>query len=96
LAAEFRLIQEPVVVEDMSDGGMGSLRFRAADNRRRRFGRKIAEAEFADEDGTFVSAVMNLDEYGEVFELDIWRVDFSPLRRYPRPEDLQLRPLGVV
>jgi hypothetical protein len=79
----------------MNDGGMGSLRFRTPDNQRRHFSKKIAEAEFTDEDGTPVSAVVNLDEIGELFELDIWRVDFSPLKRYPRPEDLRLKPLGV-
>jgi hypothetical protein len=83
-------------VQEMNDGGMGSLRFRTADNRRRHFGKKIAEAEFTDQDGTLVSAVVNLDEIGELFELDIWRVDFSPLKRYPRPEDLRLKPLGVA
>ena len=84
------------LVEDMSDGGMRSVRFRAADNRQRRFGQKIAEAEFTDEDGTLVSAVVNVDQNGELFELDIWKVDFSPLKRYPRPEELHLKPVGVA
>jgi hypothetical protein len=83
-------------VEDLNDGGMCSLRFRAPDNRQRCFGKKIAEAEFTDEDGTLVSAVVNVDENGELFELDIWRVDFSPLKRYPRPEELRLKPVGVA
>lgn len=74
------------LVEDMNDSGMRSVRFRAADNRHRRFGQKIAEAEFTDEDGTLVSAVVNVDQNGELLELDIWKVDFSPLKRYPRPE----------
>jgi len=77
------------LVEDMKDGGMGSLRFKDADNRERRFGKKIAEAEFTDEDGIPVSAVLNLDDNGELFELDIWKVDFSALKRYPRPEELR-------
>jgi hypothetical protein len=81
-------------VEDMNDGGMRSLRFRTGDSRKRRFGKRIAEAEFTDEDGTLVSAAVNLDESGELFELDIWKVDFSPLKRYPRPEELRLKPLG--
>jgi hypothetical protein len=83
------------LVQDMKDGGMRSLRFRGADDRKRRFGKKIAEAEFTDQDGTLVSAVVNLDEAGELFELDIWKVDFSPLRRYPRPEELRLKAPGV-
>lgn len=78
-------------VEDMKDGGMGSLRFKDADNRERRLGKKIAEAEFTDEDGIPVSAVLNLDDNGELFELDMWKVDFSTLKRYPRPEELRLK-----
>jgi len=83
-------------VRDMNDGAMGSLRFRSADHRRRRFSKKIAEAEFTDEDGALVSAVVNLDENGELYELDIWKVDFSALKRYPRPEELRLKPPGVA
>jgi hypothetical protein len=77
------------LVEDMKDGGMGSLRFKDADNRERRLGKKIAEAEFTDEDGIPVSAVLNLDDNGELFELDIWKVDFTALKRYARPEELR-------
>jgi len=84
------------LVKDMNDGRMGSLRFRSADNRKRRFGKKIAEAEFTDEDGALVSTVVNLDENGELYELDIWKVDFSALKRYPRPEELRLKPPGVA
>ena len=79
------------LVEDMKDGGMGSLRFKGAENRDRRLGKKIAEAEFRDEDGIPVSAVLNLDDHGELFELDMWKVDFSALKRYPRPEELSLK-----
>jgi hypothetical protein len=32
------------LVEDMKDGGMGSVRFKDADNRERHLGTKIAEA----------------------------------------------------
>lgn len=94
-ANEFLSSLSQRLVEDMNDGGMRSLRFQTADNRTRRFGKKIAEAEFTDEDGTLVSAAVNLDEYGELFELDIWKVDFSPLKRYPRAEELRLKPLVV-
>jgi hypothetical protein len=78
-------------VEDMKDGGMGSLRFKDTDNRERRLGKKIAEAEFTDEDGIPVSAVLNLDDKGRLFELDMWKVDFSALKRYPRPEELRVK-----
>jgi hypothetical protein len=80
------------LVEEMQDGNMGSLKFVTSESRHRRFGEKIAEAEFVDEDGVLVSATINLDDRGNLFELDLWKVDFSPLKRYPRAEDLDVEP----
>ena len=34
------------------------------------------------------STVPNLDKDGRLLEVDFWKVDFSPLRRYPKPTDL--------
>jgi hypothetical protein len=28
-----------------------------------------------------VSVALNVDQHGELFELDLWKVDFSPLQR---------------
>ena len=42
-----------------------------------------------DDDGVLVSIELTVDERDELFELDFWKVDFSPLRRYPNPEDLK-------
>ena len=69
------------LVQDMRDGGMGSLRFAGPDNRA--YGRTLAQAEFRDADGVAVSPALHLDTDGELFELDIWKVDFSPLVRIP-------------
>ena len=52
-------------------------------------GRELVAANYVDEDGILVSVSLNLDQQGEPFEIDMWKVDFSPLRRFPRPEDLQ-------
>ncbi|QWG17024.1 hypothetical protein KMZ68_18835 [Bradyrhizobium sediminis] len=81
------------LVEDMKDGGMGSLRFSNTERRIRKFGKKIAEAEFDDEDGVLVSATINVDDSGTLFELDIWKVDFSPLKRYPKFVDIRKIPI---
>ncbi|MDH2348702.1 hypothetical protein [Bradyrhizobium sp. SSUT77] len=66
------------LVEEMKDGGMGSLLFVGAADRR--FGRCIGEAEFDDADGVLVSVALNLDQRDELFELDLWKVDFSALQ----------------
>jgi hypothetical protein len=63
---------------------MGSVRF-VGEKDRRRAG-SIAEATYVDADGITVSIELSVDEAGRLFELDFWKVDFSPLRLYPSPE----------
>lgn len=53
---------------------------------RRLVGRQISEATFVDDDGLVVSATLNLDESGRLFEPDLWKVDNSRLRAIP-PSD---------
>ncbi|HYU14411.1 MAG TPA: hypothetical protein VEK82_17680 [Stellaceae bacterium] len=79
-------------VQEMPDGGMGSVQFcgASADPDRRRFGKQVAEGAFRDADGVPVSVTLNVDQRGELFELDVFKADFSPLTRYPEPEDLEI------
>lgn len=70
------------LVEEMDDGGMGSLRF-VSPKTQRRFGQEIAEATFPDEDNIPVSFAINLDEGGDLYELDVFEADFSLLKRFP-------------
>lgn len=72
-----------VLVEEVNDGGMGSLHFSNSNARPCRLGEQLVEQEFLDSDGIPVMVAINLDEHGELYELDIWKVDFSPLRRFP-------------
>jgi hypothetical protein len=66
-----------LLVNPMDDGGMGSLAI-GENYENRQLGEQIAEYMFKDLDGTPVSAALNVDELGELYELDIWKVDFSP------------------
>jgi hypothetical protein len=77
------------VVCDMNDGGMGSIRFIRSNSNRRKFGREVYHGAFADSDGVPVSVTINVDQYGDLFELDFFKADFSPLARYPSIEDLK-------
>lgn len=72
-------------VTDMDDGGMGSLRLSplSIEGESRRYGRTASELRFEDADGVTVLASLYLDRAGAPFELDIWKVDFSPLIRLP-------------
>jgi hypothetical protein len=74
---------EGAIVQYMNDGLMGSLRFWQKDGEKRRFGGIPVEAHFRDEDGMLVMAAVIVDKSGALFELDLWKVDFSPLRRIP-------------
>ena len=86
LAPGFGVALDDALVTEMQDGGMGSIRF-VGESERRRAG-AIAEATYVDDDGVTVSIELNVDEAGGL-ELDLWKVDFSSLRRYPSPGDLQ-------
>ena len=74
-----------ILVVPMADGGMGShsLYENGEITTDRRFGSSIAEIEFLDIDSVPVSAALFLDERGKLFELDVFKADFSPLRSIP-------------
>ena len=71
---------------EMNDGGMGSIRFFSAsdmDDGDREFGGKISACHFTDIDGVMVSVALYRDLSGSPLELDVWKVNFSPLLRMP-------------
>lgn len=73
-------------VQPMLDGGMGSLRLasgEAVQEADRTIGRRVAELRFTDADGVSVLASLNVDQSGQLLELDFWKTDFSPLIRFP-------------
>ena len=76
-------------VFDLQDGGMGSIRF--ASSKPRSFGGTLVEAEYFDVDGVLVTITVNQDKQGQLFELDFWKVDFSPLKRYPNRADVRIK-----
>lgn len=69
-------------VVNLDDGGMGSMRFATAVGASR-FGGNVAEVKFQDSDGVDASAALYIDQYGQPFELDIFKSDFSPLKQWP-------------
>src|ERR1700733_1615687 len=70
-----------LAVQDMPDGGMGSIKFCTGTAKEPVFGKEIAEGAFRDKDGTPVSVTLTLDDAGNLFELDIFKADGSPLIR---------------
>jgi len=72
-------------LESMDDGGMGSLHF-FTETEDPKFGKTVAEYEFKDEDGLPVFATLILDQNGRIYELDMWKVNYSPLQNWPNPQ----------
>lgn len=75
-----------VRAQEQLDGGMGSLLLLPPDTNAeevRRMGAEVAEVEFLDSDGVTVSATLNVDQHGRLFELDVFKTDFSPLLQIP-------------
>ena len=66
-------------VEEMNDGGMGSLHFVWKDKTSPKFGGTSAEIELLDQDQVPVMVYLDVDREGDFFELNIWKVDFSPI-----------------
>lgn len=74
-----------LLVRPTDDGGMGSLYLFPQGNviEGRLFGAQISDFQFADLDGVQVIASLNVDNHGNLFELDIWRTDFGKLLKFP-------------
>jgi hypothetical protein len=51
---------------------------------------QVAEAEAKDADGVSVLITINTDKQGKLYELDMWKVDFNPLIRWPEPVDIKI------
>ena len=62
---------------------MGSIELGESSSDARRMLACVAEADYVDSDGVSVSIAINVDQNGHLFELDMWKVDFSPLIQYP-------------
>jgi hypothetical protein len=69
----------------MNDGRMGSVKIVGPETRQ--FGGTIAKCTCRDSDGTPVSIAINVDQDGNLFEIDIWKVDFTPLVKFPAVEE---------
>lgn len=48
----------------------------------------LIQAKYIDSDGKEVAITLTMDENGQLLDLDFWKVDFSKLLIYPKPEDL--------
>ncbi|MGB7070293.1 MAG: hypothetical protein WBD22_12430 [Pyrinomonadaceae bacterium] len=77
--------RDDLLVRLMKDGEMGSFQLfpNGVVDENRLFGEMVSEYDFVDADGVKVIVSLNLDKAGELFEVDVWKTDFSPLIKMP-------------
>jgi len=75
-----------LLVQPMDDGGMGSLCLfpNGKVKKDRTMGQRVSEIQFTDQDGIKVIASLNIDNDGDLYELDIWKTNFNPLIEIPK------------
>ena len=82
---------DTLIVEPMSDGGMGSLAL-GTGHAARTMGRLVAECHFVDKDQVLVSATLNVDQEGIPYEVDMWKVNFEPTVEWPASAQIRSGP----
>lgn len=77
--------ENQLLVASMNDSGMGSLKLSVDDenNSFRQFGREVSQLSFIDTDGIEVLVSLFVDKQENLFELDVWKTDFSELLSFP-------------
>lgn len=77
--------KENLLVRPMDDGEMGSLYLFPNGKviESRTLGKQISDFQFTDLDGIEVIVSLNIDSDGNLYELDIWKTDFSKLINLP-------------
>ncbi|SFT97122.1 hypothetical protein SAMN04489724_3063 [Algoriphagus locisalis] len=80
--------ESQLLVMPMKDDGMGGLLLFPNGEiiEGREFGSQVSEYQYTDCDGVEVIVSLNIDKEGKLFELDVWKTDFSPLRCFPELE----------
>jgi hypothetical protein len=77
--------RDELTVKNMDDGQMGSLRLYPDRDiiKKRIFDKCVSEYQFNDIDGILVIASLYIDSENKLFELDIWKTNYEPLKRLP-------------
>ena len=75
----------PSEVLELEDGRMGSLQLNNNGTRHK----DLIQMKYHDSDGQTVLITLTENQSGELFDFDIWKVDFRGLIIYPKPEDLK-------
>jgi hypothetical protein len=74
----------PTMVIQLDDGGMGSLQLNIDS-----YGRDLIQVKYKDSDGQLVLITLVEGKSGELYELDIWKVDFTSLKKFPSVDEIE-------
>lgn len=70
-----------IFVQELNDGGMGSLEFIRETNDTRVFWKAILEANTYDIDNVIIMLELSIDSLVFLYQLDSFKGDFSPLKK---------------
>lgn len=77
--------EKDLLVKPMVADGMGGLYLYNNNNytHKRVFGKEVSSIEFYDVDSILIVASLYLDNSGDLFELDIFKTDFTMMKEIP-------------
>ena len=86
----FTIMEYPIAEEvfEYEGGIMGSINFAGSDPDA--YDGDMIQAEYQDVDGMDMVITLTKDKSNRLLDLDFWKMDFSKLIRYPKPELLGL------
>jgi hypothetical protein len=73
-----------LLVTELSNG-MGSFKFLSETSQKRTMQKEVAHINLHDVDNIPLSITLNLGTDGELYELDIFKADFTILKQFPLP-----------
>src|ERR1700742_1746579 len=71
-------------VNEMDDGGMGSLKVEFPVKKTRLYDGYISDIYLRDIDDIPLVITIHVDKEGDLYELDVWKADFSSLKLFPK------------
>lgn len=81
-------LEIPTRGRSLTHGGRGSLSFDPTGSQER--AQALIAGRFIDSDGVLVDFELTRDKHGNLFILDLWKVDFSPLLNFPAENKIKL------
>jgi hypothetical protein len=78
--------QIPEEVENLTGTEMGGIQLSS----RGEHSADLVEADYKDTDGRDVLITLTTNQFNELYDMDIWKADFSELQRYPEPAKVKL------